>query len=163
MGYWDLVEPYWEKVNIYDGPDEFVRTFSAVPSTVQTLIAEHWCESEVSNGGLYQLFSNSTGLLAPEAAGAYRVLGVPELANVLDDAMAFFGEEYPRDRGVRDAALPRPEGRPREQWDPFTDLDERFYEAAGYKGGLFEKDRLFLAMDEYAIGRRPQSGRRTTR
>jgi hypothetical protein len=163
MGYWDLVEPYWEKVNIYDGPDEFLRTLAAVPSTVQTLIAAHWCESEVSNGGLYQFFSNPTGVLAPEAAEAYRVLRVPELANVIDEAMGFFGEDYPRDRDVRDAALPRTEGRPREQWDPFSELDERFYEAAGYRGGQFEKDRLFLAMDEYAVRRPPQSGRRTTR
>jgi hypothetical protein len=149
-GYWNLVEPYWEAVNIYDGPSDFARTFREVPPSVQPLIAAHWCESEVSNGGLHQFFSNSTGVLAPEAAQAFRVLGVDLLATVLEEAMAFFGPNYPRDQDERCAALPEPDGRPREEWDPFFALDERFYEAAGYRGGGVSKDRLFLAMDVHA-------------
>ena len=161
MGYWELVEPYWKTVNIYDAPVEFLRTFAAVPPNVQTLVAAHWCESEVSNGGLHQFFSNPTGVLAPEAALAYRALGVPELARILDEAIAFFGREYPRDQGARIAARTGHKGVAREQWNPFSQLDERFYEAAGSAGGQFQKDRLFLAMDDYAIRGR-SNGRRTT-
>ena len=40
-GYWNLVEPYWQAVNIYDGPSDFARTFRVVPLSVQPLIAAH--------------------------------------------------------------------------------------------------------------------------
>ncbi|WP_164468170.1 DMP19 family protein [Caulobacter vibrioides] len=45
----------------------FLAGFSAVPTPSKHLLATHWLQSEVHNGGFSQFFSNSTGVLAPEA------------------------------------------------------------------------------------------------
>ena len=57
------------------------------------------------NGGLGQFFSNSTGVLAPEAAEAFEELGMPNCARILRLSMQFFGECYPRDRSEREQAF----------------------------------------------------------
>ena len=50
--YWQVVSPYWEQVDIYSGGDAFLRTFANVPEPAGHLLALHWCQSEVCNGGL---------------------------------------------------------------------------------------------------------------
>jgi hypothetical protein len=109
------------------------------------LFAAHWCQSEVRNGGLHQFFSNSTGVLAPEALKGFRAIGVSEWADILAEAMQFFGNSYPREQSDRLEALDGRQGRRREEWDPFYRLDERFYEWLHA-----EPDRWERAADAYA-------------
>jgi hypothetical protein len=87
------------------------------------MFAAYWCQAEVLNGGLLQFYSNSTGVLAPEAVAAFDDLGLPVLAGLLRESNAWFGETYPRDRDSRERrleeyALARP-GEP----DPFVALE----------------------------------------
>jgi hypothetical protein len=125
--YWSVVEPFWHAVSIYDGSEEFAKGFGALPPSAGHLLAAHWCQSEVCNGGLHQFFSNPTGVLAPEALDGFRAIGLSEWAAVLAEAMRFFGEPYPREQADREELLAsRPGGR-REDWDPFISLDDRFY------------------------------------
>ena len=49
--YWNLVQPYWDKISIYDGEAIFLQEFLAAPQAVQHLFAAHWLQSEVRNGG----------------------------------------------------------------------------------------------------------------
>jgi hypothetical protein len=53
-GYWDLVDPYWEKVSIYDGGDVFLLEYKKLPTASKHLFAAHWLQSEVNNGGFGQ-------------------------------------------------------------------------------------------------------------
>jgi hypothetical protein len=131
-GYWSLVEPVWLPLNRSwdDGPEEFVRLFLSVRPDIGHLYAAHWCQSEVCNGGLYQFFSNTTGLLAPEALDGFRAIGAADWAEILAEAMKYFGTPYPREREDRQDVLPVNQRRGREEWDPFYQLDERFYEWA---------------------------------
>ncbi|MGE5836803.1 MAG: DUF4375 domain-containing protein [Acidobacteriota bacterium] len=130
-GYWSVLEPYWDRIDIYNGPEEFLATFAAAPTVVQTLFAAHFCESEVSNGGLHQFFMNPTGVLAPEAAAAFRTIGLPETGAILDRAMAYFGTPYPRRQDDRVDRLNARSGNTRAEWDPFVDLDSDFYDSLG--------------------------------
>jgi hypothetical protein len=127
-GYWSLVEPVWRSISIYDGPATFLRQFRTVRPEVGHLFAAHWCQSEVCNGGLHQFFSNSTGVLAPEALEAFRAMGLAEWADILAEAMRFFGSPYPRERADRQDLLAERGGRRRKEWDPFCALDERFFD-----------------------------------
>jgi hypothetical protein len=102
---WSLIEPYWERISIYDGADTFRREFDRTPGVVANLFAGHWCVTEVRNGGFHQLFWNSTGVLAPEAAAAFEQIQLPDLASTVREAIAFFPEPYPRDREVRQLTL----------------------------------------------------------
>jgi len=127
MGYWTVVEPFWEAVDIYAEPDQFLATFGTVPHHAGLLLAAHWCQSEVRNGGFHQFFTNPTGVLAPEALEGFTAVGRPDLAALLRSAMSFFGPDYPRDRSVRSEALSdRPETS-RKDWDPFYSTDDQFY------------------------------------
>ena len=92
FSYWSLVEPVWLPLNRSwdDGPEEFVRRFRSIRPEIAHLYAAHWCQSEVCNGGLHQFFSNTTGLLAPEALEGFRAIGASEWAEILAEAMKVF-------------------------------------------------------------------------
>ncbi|WP_339915381.1 DUF4375 domain-containing protein [uncultured Brevundimonas sp.] len=103
--YWQLIEPYWDKISIYDGPTRFLREFGRAPQAVQSLFAAHWLQSEVCNGGFGQFFDNSTGVLAPEAAAGFLTIGMPKVSAFVSDLIGGFGADYPRDEDQRGAAL----------------------------------------------------------
>jgi hypothetical protein len=126
-GYWALVEPYWKRISIYDGAEVFLRQYRSAPTKAGHLFAAHWCQSEVCNGGMHQFFSNSTGVLAPEAREGFQAIGLTEWASLLAQGMTFFGDPYPREQADRQQLLAQCQGRQREEWDPFYQLDERFY------------------------------------
>ena len=61
---------------------------------------------EVGNGGFHQYFFNSTGDLAHKAPDAFREIGAPQTADVVDRANALFGSEGPnKNRRKRQAQL----------------------------------------------------------
>jgi hypothetical protein len=150
MGYWDLVDPIWEKVSIYDGPDVFLEQYAASPEPSRVLFSAHWCQSEVCNGGFDQFFSNSTGVLAPEAAEAFRKIGMPQIAVLIEQAMSLFGSNYPRDRSERDLALYVIYMAAADDEDgPFSKLDQSFFDLIETENGGFES-----AADAYATSNR---------
>jgi hypothetical protein len=130
VSYWHVIEPYWETVSIYDGPEVFLDQFAKMPRQAQVLFAAHWTQSEVRNGGLSQFFGNCTGVLAPEAVEAFRALGMPEAAQTLQQALAFFGDVYPRERAPREDALEayfdNLDSQGVDGPDPFEELDDQF-------------------------------------
>jgi|SRR6266851_3325923 len=143
--YWRLLEPLGDAISIYDGPKVFLEQFRKVPLETGLLFAAHCCQAEVCNGGFHQFFSNSTGVLAPEALQAFQGMSLEDWAGLLEEAMRFFGSPYPRDRNKRVALLSKASGSRREEWDPFNELDDRFYEWLHA-----EKDRWERAADAFA-------------
>ena len=141
--YWSFVDPIWDLVSIYDGPEIFLHQVSKVSEVQKHLFAAHWCQSEVRNGGLHQFFSNDTGVLAPEAVEAFRLIGLEQCATALARAMQFFGNTYPRERSTREDMLDDLENRQPDDWDPFVEMDQVFYSA--FKNRNFE-----LAADAFA-------------
>jgi Domain of unknown function (DUF4375) len=103
--YWDLLEPEFEKVNIYEGPDVYFASCNAVSPLIVHLYATHMCASEVHNGGFLQLFWNNTGIAVPEAIEGYALFGMTKLSASLDSAARLLGTTYPRDRDERWDAL----------------------------------------------------------
>ena len=59
--------------------------------------------------------------------------------------MNFFGTPYPRDRAVRNKMIPTGPGKRRNEWDPFKEFDDPFYDALDVENGGFS-----VAADEYA-------------
>jgi hypothetical protein len=143
--YWSALEPYADTVSIYDGPGVFDRQYHALPDSVRPLLAGHWCQNEVRNGGFHQFFFNSTGVLGLEAVEAYRTLGMPQLAAVVRDPMSLLGHPYPRERDARQAALEVLGPAQRQQLEQ---LDERFFEYANAEAGGWE-----IAADRWVASR----------
>ncbi len=117
--YWDVLEPHYDAFDLYGSADDVVGALAALPPGMAQLLAAHWCQYEVLNGGFHQFFFNSTGVLAPEAVQAFRTIGLDAWADALVAAMAHFGAAYPRERDARTALLPRP--------GAFDSLDRAFY------------------------------------
>jgi hypothetical protein len=136
--WWARVEPVWKEISIYDGPDVFLRQFGAVQPALGHLFAAHWCQGEVSNGGFSQFFSNSTGVLAPEALAGFAAIGMPKAAELVRRAIAVYPTPYPRDRYHR-ATVARVDG------ELLNQLDVQFYALVDSENGGFA-----VAADRYS-------------
>ena len=158
QSYWELIEPYWNVFDIYNGPEGFESSIRGAPRCAALLYAAHFCQSEVHNGGFLQFFWNNTGVLAPEAIEGYAVIGMPTLASLVREAAATLGSPYPRDRDDRWNALLTASGHTsrnlkgifKKQQNlylafaeatkklPFDSLDRQFWQAARTENGGFD-------------------------
>ena len=103
--YWQLIEPIWDQINIYDDPDIFFSSYKTVKESIGQLYAAHFAQSEICNGGFRQLFGNSTGVLCPEAVQGFNLIGMPKTSSLLTSAMKSLGNPFPRERDKRQKAV----------------------------------------------------------
>ena len=104
--YWEVVEPLFSIIDFGGSAESFEKSISSTPRSSVILFAAHMCLAEVHNGGFFQLFWNSAGLLVPEGIEGFATIGMPELSAILGNAAHPFGTPYPRDRDGRwDAML----------------------------------------------------------
>jgi hypothetical protein len=91
-------------------------------------------EAEVNNGGFAQYFANSAGDHAAGTPEALRSVGAPEMAALVERAMAPFGPSGPpADRDARATAIEALPAPAHELWDQ---LDDQFYKLASPEEGL---------------------------
>ncbi len=149
--YWKFIEPIWEEVDIFSSPKIFLEQFAKISLPQQNLLAVHWCCSEVENGGLHQFFWNPTGILAPEAVKGFQAICFDKIAKNLQEAMRFFGEEYPREQRIRIEMLDKIRGTAREDFDPFSMFEpELFADNIKYEKLENIRYRFEIAADNYA-------------
>jgi hypothetical protein len=127
-------------VSSYDGWTDEGYDAAAGKGTrdIQLLEATGYGISDIQNGGLHQFFGNSTGAFAPEMVEWFERAGLPQAATVLKQAMAKFGEPYPRSQEARQKFLDSIPWVSREESDPFRDLDGPFYDAVEEEGRDFD-------------------------
>ncbi len=133
----------WTRIHATEFPfdcweeNEYYPERSTLPRNVQILMGMIYGKSDIENGGFHQFFTNSTGRLAPEMVEWCERADLPDAANLIREAMSFFGPHYPRSDDLRRARLDWPpsecqgeinEEQDRSEWDPFYRLDDRFYE-----------------------------------
>lgn len=114
-----LIEPVWDRVDIYGSVPEYRRTLAPFSDAQRYLFAIHWYRSEVNNGGHDQFFYNSTGIVWPDAVAGLEAIGVAEFASILKEAAGRL-QEPSQDRDQRQAQLEAFKG-------DFEDLDDRFF------------------------------------
>jgi hypothetical protein len=105
QSYWEVLEPFFSRVDIYNGPENYAAAISALPRHVVLLYATHMFLAEVHNGGFLQFFWNNTGIIAPESVEGFRMMGMPSIASLLDTTASALGNPYPRNRNDRWDAL----------------------------------------------------------
>lgn len=140
---WEIAARLQDDADIHNGPEAFLTQFAGLSEPEKHLLATHWCDYEVCNGGFLQFFGNSTAVLAPEAVDGYTALGLREVAATVEEAINRFGPSYPRDRALRQAKLQELLSA-LSRGSPFKDLDERYYSLL--PGG----ENFGLAADKYA-------------
>jgi hypothetical protein len=134
---WDLIQPLWYNVNIYDGFEEYNRDLEAFTEGQRKILALLWYEAEVCNGGHDQFFFNSTGIVWKDAIEGMHMIGAKEIAANFQKAIDMFGGEVPFDRDERGDMLD--ELSEKEDFDDFEEIDSFYY----------ENDELSALMYEY--------------
>lgn len=139
MSYWDFIQEAYSKVDIYNGADAFLSGYTKQPVWIGDSLSVHWFLSEMSNGGILQFFDNPTGVLAPEAVIGFRHMELPQLGELLENAMKVLGNIYPREQNVRnEISLKLPT-------TTFKDIEGQFYKTGGSNLG-----KIYDVMDAYA-------------
>ncbi len=98
----DLIEKRAPDITdcIYD-PDLYFALKKSIPENIVNLIAASLLFGQVINGGYWQYFYNSYGVMVNEAIEGFRDLGLVELAKISTDARDFFGLPFPNARDDR--------------------------------------------------------------
>jgi hypothetical protein len=169
--YWDVLEPQFKAINIYKNAETLAASIADIPRYIVLLYAAHMCQSEVHNGGFLQLFWNSTGIIVPDAIEAYKTIGMPILASLLEQAVQPLGLPYPLDRDDRWDALLRASGLDEAELEaifkttdnfyigfvkatknlPFDDLDREFWDAVKTESGGFETAATRYAQNPFLL------------
>jgi hypothetical protein len=129
---WTAIEKLWDQINIYDGPDIFLTSYAAAGQPAGLLYAATFAESEICNGGFKQQFSNSTGILSPEAVQGFQLIGMHQTAQILLTAMETLGHPFPRERKTRQEILTNVPSLTLEK------LDKQFFQLISTENGGFE-------------------------
>ena len=123
-----VYQPYQETFNFYEGRDKWIESTADAPTEAVLLFSIHWLHLELYNGGFWQYFFNSTGTSCPEAIEGFKAIGMPEVASVIEEAVAKLGETFPMDPENRRTVV----GDPQNRMD-FDELETQFYELADTK------------------------------
>jgi hypothetical protein len=103
--YFECVEPHFEDIHLYDGFEEYIRSYNAIPGIMKHLIVCNFCYGEIINGGFLQFYQSATGVMAPEVALGFSATGNEDLAALVGQTMRFFGSAFPRDSAGRDSRI----------------------------------------------------------
>jgi hypothetical protein len=117
---WEVVEPLWWHVSVYDGPEQYERDLRAFSREQRHLFACVCYIGEVNSGGHDQFYANNVGIVWRDALAGFRSFGENDVADILAESARRMGGCPSLDRSERFAAQLRL--RP-----DFRDLDERFY------------------------------------
>lgn len=115
-----IIEPLWWSVSIYDGMGKYLLDLSNYSKQQKYIWAIKWYDGEVNNGGHYQFYSNSTGIVWKDAMDGFKEIGFTEAYEIILESTKRFGLPPSRSRDIRN-----------EQMEDinldFDDLDSRYY------------------------------------
>lgn len=101
---WDAIDPIWDDLP-YSSASKLNVFMADLTEGQRALIAIDWCQKEIRNGGIKQLFENSTGNLVPYAIYGFRLIGAEAYAVNIAKAASLLGNEYPKSGTARKRAL----------------------------------------------------------
>lgn len=120
-GSFEIIEPLWWSVDIYNGEEKYTSDLSNFTKEQRYIYAINWYLAEVNNGGHEQFYFNSTGIVAEDALEGFKELGLIENYNILKESFVLMGGVPSKDREERQNQL--------EKLEPnFEELDNRFYD-----------------------------------
>ncbi|MDO4764029.1 MAG: DMP19 family protein [Flavobacteriaceae bacterium] len=98
---WDICEPLWFIINIYEGYEDYIKSAEIFTLEQRYLFAITWYFSEVNNGGHHQFFYNSTGIVWEDVLNGFKHFGMPEFAANFQKVIDYFGGTISFDREER--------------------------------------------------------------
>ena len=147
---WTINEPAYWTINIYGSYDDYLESAKGFTVEQRYLNAICWYFAEVNNGGHYQFFYNSTGIVWEDALAGLRLFKMDILADNLQSVIDYFGGSVPFNREERWTIL--------KEWDDevfdFLDgKDDVVYEYEGIFEDVFvhEHPELFVFDGTYTV------------
>ena len=89
--YFDVVDPMWGTISIYDGYDEYIQSAQTFTLEQRYLLAITWYFSEVCNGSHYQFLYNPTGIVWEDAVKGFKHFGMNEYAGNFQKVVDYCG------------------------------------------------------------------------
>lgn len=112
--FWDILDPIYWTIDIYSSYEEYLNSAKDFTLEQRYLNAISWYFMEVNNGGHFQFFDNSTGIVWEDALNGLKEFGMEELADNFKTVVDLFGGSIPF---VRE-----------ERWDAMDKMGEDFEE-----------------------------------
>ena len=99
--FWDILDPIYWTIDIYSSYEEYLNSAKDFTLEQRYLNAISWYFMEVNNGGHFQFFDNSTGIVWEDALNGLKEFGMEELADNFKKVVDLFGGKIPFDREER--------------------------------------------------------------
>ncbi|UTC64613.1 DMP19 family protein [Treponema sp. OMZ 788] len=119
---WDICEPLWFIINIYEGYEDYIKSAENFTLEQRYLFAITWYFAEVNNGGHHQFFYNSTGIVWEDVLNGFKHFKMPEFAANFRKVIDYCGGSISLDREERWNMLESLEEKNKEEF--FEVLDE---------------------------------------
>ena len=127
-----IITPVWVTATIYDGEEKYNESLTPFSQEQRNVYALLWYVVEVENGGHYQFYFNSTGVVWKDALLGCKALGFDEATQIIEETAAKMGGEPSLDRWTRQEQL--------DKYKPdFKKLDSRFIKIDNqFRGRIYQ-------------------------
>jgi hypothetical protein len=115
-----VIDPLWWTVDIYNSKEQYEKDLEPYSFHQRAVFAIMWYMGEVNNGGHYQFYTNSTGIVWEDAMDGFELIGLDEGKRIIEESAKRFGSKPSFDRTERENFLDSID-------EDFEDLDSRFY------------------------------------
>lgn len=134
---WDICEPLWFIINIYEGYEDYIKSAEILTLEQRYLFAITWYFAEVSNGGHHQFFYNSTGIVWEDVLNGFKHFGMPKFAANFMKVIDYCGGSISLDREERWNMLESLENKNEEEFFKILDeADDFIYKYEGEENEL---------------------------
>ncbi len=99
--YFDVINPIWCSVYIYGTQQRYEADLKYFTKFQRYIFAIEWYLAEVNNGGHYQFFENSTGIVYKDALEGLKAIGHQGCIENFEKVLSVYGEEPSFDRKKR--------------------------------------------------------------
>lgn len=117
---YDIIAPVRYTANIFGSYAEYEASLARFSHAQRIVLAICWYEVEVNNGGHYQFYWNSTGIVWEDATNGYSEIGLPQAAFIVAESAKRMGGRPSFNREERQKFMERKNPK-------FDDLDDQFY------------------------------------
>ncbi|MGL4637723.1 MAG: DMP19 family protein [Beijerinckiaceae bacterium] len=111
----------------FDNESSYANSCNKIDFRIRPYITSQFLYAEVMQGGFYQYYSSSYGIMAPEAACDFVALDRADIAEIIDETLRFFRGKFPRNHRERAEILDKFHFKKDETY--FSDSDAAFLNA----------------------------------
>lgn len=115
-----VIEPLWESVDIYNSYEDYEKCLVPFNLQQRAVFSIMWLIGETFNGGLYQFYTNATGIVWEDAMNGFELIGMNDASQVIKESSIRFSPVPSFNQEEREDYLDSTD-------IDFEDLDDKLY------------------------------------